>query len=157
MGVPAFHSKYVVDASIVVQWFVHHREGDFNKAQALRELHLRGQCQLVLPEFALLEVLNAIRYSRRAKEEDGAKAVELLQDLNLEVVSLTADHLRKANAISWAKEYKVHLFDAAYVAVAEVLGYPLITADKILLKKMKGHSIVLGLDELDFPQVKEEG
>lgn len=152
MGIPAYHPKYVVDASVVAQWFVHHKEGDLDQALSLRDLHLKGRCQLVLPEFALLEVLNAIRFSRRAKEEDGAKAVELLQDLNLEIIHLSWEQLRKANAISWAKEYKIPITDAAYVALAELLGYPYITVDEALLKKMKGHSIVLHLEELEFPQ-----
>ena len=151
MGIPVYHSKYVVDSSIVARWFVHQKKGDQDKAFSLRNWHLNRRCQLVIPGFALIEVLNAIRHSRRAKEEDGAKAIELLQDLNLEVIPLTWDHLRKANAISWAKEYKVPLYVAAYIALAESLGYPFLTSDEALLKKMKGHSIVLRLDELEFP------
>ncbi len=152
MGIPAYHEKFVIDVSIIAKWFVRPKEGEINKVVSLRDLHLKGQCQLVVPEFALLEILSAIRNRDRATEEDGAKAVELLQDLNLEVISLTTDRLRKTNAISWAKEYQVNIFDSAYVAVAEELGYPLLTTDKTLLKKMEGHSIVLDLDDLDFPQ-----
>jgi predicted nucleic acid-binding protein len=40
------------------------------------------------------------------------------------------------------------LYDAAYVALAEGVGFPLLTADEGLLKKMKGHSIVLRLRDL---------
>ncbi len=57
--------------------------------------------------------------------------------------------LRKTNAIAWA--YGVAVYDAAYVALAEDLGLPLITADEALLNKMKGHSIVLRLSDLEFP------
>ena len=64
----------------------------------------------------------------------------------MEVHTLSWDLLRKANAISWA--YKVALYDAAYVALAEGVGFPLLTADEGLLKKMKGHSIVLRLRDL---------
>jgi predicted nucleic acid-binding protein len=157
MGIPAYHEKFVIDTSIIAQWFVRPKEGELNKAISLRDLHLKGQCQLVIPEFALLEILSAIRSNNRATEEDGDNAVKHLKGLNLEIISLTTVLLRKTNAISWAKEYKVNIFDAANVAVAEELGYPLLTTDEIFLKKMKGHSIVLDLDELDFPQENKVG
>jgi predicted nucleic acid-binding protein len=99
-----------------------------------------------VPEFALLEVGNAIRYSARAGESDGAAALDLLRDLSIEIHALSWDLLRKANAISWA--YKIAMYDAAYVALAEGVGFPLLTADEGLLKKMKGHSIVLRLRDL---------
>jgi predicted nucleic acid-binding protein len=46
---------------------------------------------------------------------------------------------------AWA--YKITLYDALYVALAEQVGYPLITADEIMVKKLKGHSIVVPLQE----------
>jgi len=38
------------------------------------------------------------------------------------------------NAIAWA--YKVTIYNAIYVALAEQLGYPLITADELMVKKL---------------------
>jgi len=58
------------------------------------------------------------------------------------------DVLRKANAIAWA--YNLTWYDAVYVALAEVLGYPLVTADEALMRKMRGHSVVLRLKDLAF-------
>lgn len=55
-----------------------------------------------------------------------------------------------ANAIAWSCE--VTIYGALYVALAEKLGYPLITADDVMLRKLKGHSIVLPLRELKFRQ-----
>ncbi|MEE8120348.1 MAG: type II toxin-antitoxin system VapC family toxin, partial [Anaerolineales bacterium] len=56
--------------------------------------------------------------------------------------------LRKANAIGWA--YKITIYDALYVALAEQVGYPLITADEVMVKKLKGHRIVVPLRELEI-------
>jgi predicted nucleic acid-binding protein len=97
---------------------------------------------------ALLEVLNAIRFSPKADEEDGEMALETLHDIHLETKPPEVDLLRKANAIAWA--YKITLYDALYVALAEQVGYPLITADDVMVKKLKGHSIVVPLRELDI-------
>ena len=96
----------------------------------------------------MLEVLNAIRLSPKAKEEDGETALEALRDLHLETKPPEVDVLRKANAIAWA--YKITIYDALYVALAEQVGYPLITADEAMIKKLTGHSIVVPLRELEI-------
>jgi len=150
MPIPAYHTNYIVDASVAAKWFVRHPEKDVELAIALRSWHSKGRCRLVLPEFGILEILNAICNSPLGREQDGAKAIETLKGLNIQVEPLTWHCFRKANAIAWA--YKVPLYDASYVALAEVLGYPFLTVDDTLLKKMKGHSIVLDIRELEFPQ-----
>jgi predicted nucleic acid-binding protein len=146
--ISAHHAGYVLDASVLVKWFLHQQEGDRERALALRDLHISGRSTIFVPQLALLEILNAIRFSPRAKEEDGALALEALEDLHLETKPPDFGLLRKANAIAWA--YKITLYDALYVALAEQVGYPLITADEVMVKKLKGHSIVLPLRELDF-------
>ncbi len=146
--ISAHHARYVVDASVLVKWFLHQQEADRDRALALRELHISGRSTIFIPQLALLEILNAVRFAPKAKEEDGEMALETLHDLHLETKPLEVDLLRKANAIAWA--YKITIYDALYVALAEQVGYPLITADEVMVKKLKGHSIVVLLRELDF-------
>jgi predicted nucleic acid-binding protein len=146
--ISAHHAGYVVDASVIVKWFLHHQEADRDRALALRDLHISGRSTIHIPRLALLEVLNAIRFSPRADEEAGETALAALQDLHLEIKPDDVAVLRKANAIAWA--YKITIYDALYVALAEQVGYPLITADEVMVKKLKGHSIVLPLREVDF-------
>ena len=148
MKVPAYHAAYVLDASVAAKWFVRHQEKDRDKALALRARHVEGRIRLIVPEFALLELVNAIRYSPRGTEADGATALELLEPLRLQIERLSWDLLRKTNAIAWA--YRIAMYDAAYVALAELQGFPLITADDALLKKMRGHSIVVSLKDLNL-------
>jgi len=145
--ISAHHAGYVVDASVLVKWFLHQQEADRDRALALRDLHISGRSTIFIPQLALLEVLNAIRVSSKADEEDGEMALETLHDLHLETKPPEVDLLRKANAIAWA--YKITIYDALYVALAEQVGYPLITADEVMLKKLKGHSIVVPLRELE--------
>jgi predicted nucleic acid-binding protein len=146
--ISAHHARYVVDASVLVKWFLHQQEADRDRALALRELHISGRSTIFIPQLALLEILNAVRFAPKAKEEDGEMALETLHDLHLEPKPLEVDLRRKANAIAWA--YKITIYDALYVALAEQVGYPLITADEVMVKKLKGHSIVVLLRELDF-------
>ncbi|HJU64015.1 MAG TPA: type II toxin-antitoxin system VapC family toxin [Candidatus Binatia bacterium] len=146
--ISAHHAGYVVDASVLVKWFLHQEEADRERALALRELHISGRSTLFVPQLALLEVLNVVRFSPNAKEEDGELALEALQDLHLETKPAEPALLRKANAIAWA--YKITIYDALYVALAEQVGYPLITSEEAMIKRLTGHSIVLPLRELEF-------
>jgi predicted nucleic acid-binding protein len=144
----ATHPRYVLDASVAAKWFTRHDESERHKAIALRELHQSGRCTLVVTEFSILEILNAVRFSGRAEEADASRALGFLERLHLEIVPLDWELLRKATAIAWA--YQVALYDSAYVALAERQGYPLLTADEAMFRRMKGHSLVLRLQDLDF-------
>ena len=146
--ISAHHAGFVVDASVLVKWFLHEKEADRDRALALRDLHISRRSTLFIPQLALLEVLNAVRFSPKADEEDGEMALETLHDLHLETRPAELDLLRKANAISWG--YKITIYDALYVGLAEQVGHPLITADEVMVKKLKGHSIVVPLRELEF-------
>ena len=144
--IPAYHAGYVVDASVLVKWFM--EEEDRDRALSLRELHTSGRSSLFVSELTFLEILNALRYAPRANEEDGAEALHVLENLHLQVTPTNFDLLRKANAIAWA--YKITIYDALYVALAEQLGYPLITSDEAMVSKLKGHSIVVTLRDCEF-------
>ena len=146
MTVAAYHQGYVLDASVAAKWFVREGRADQDRALFIRERYMARQCRLLMPEFGLLEIANALRFSARAKEAEVASALELLHDLHLEIHQLSWDLLRKANAIAWA--YKIAIYDATYIALAEIVGFPLLTADEALLKKTRGHSIVLRLRDL---------
>jgi predicted nucleic acid-binding protein len=146
--ITAHHAGYVLDASVLVKWFLHQQEADRERALALRDLHISGRSKIFVPHLALLEILNAVRFSSTGGEEDGETALGALHDLHLEVKPPEFDLLRKTNAIAWA--YKITIYDALYVALAEQVGYPLITADEVMIKRLTGHSIVIPLNELEF-------
>ena len=146
--IPAYHAAYVVDASVAVKWFIKEREDDREAAFALRRRHIEGQSRMIVPELFLLEVPNAIKASKRATEDELSKVITTLHDLDLQIERHSWDVLRKANAIAWA--YNLTWYDGVYVALAEVLGYPLVTADEALMRKMRGHSILVRLKDLAF-------
>jgi predicted nucleic acid-binding protein len=139
----------VLDASVAVKWFTRHEEPDREKALNLRRMHQTGQCTLALPESGLLEILNAVRYSGGAQEGDVLEAADLLRRLHLEILSLDWNLLRDSAAVAWAST--VTLYDALYVALADRLDCPLITADEVLASKVKGHRLVRSLARFTAP------
>ena len=146
--IPAYHAGYVVDASVGVKWFVREREADREVALALRQRHIEGATRMIVPELFLLEVPNAIKAGRKSKEEELAEVLTTLADLEMQIERHTPRVLRKTNAVAWA--YRLTWYDAVYVALAETLGFPFVTADEALLRKMQGHSIVVRLRDLAF-------
>ena len=142
----AYHAGYILDASVAVKWFVERAEAERDRALALRARHAAGLVRLSVPVSFPLEVANALRFNHRFVEADVVAAVQTLEDIALDVRPLGYDLLSKTVAIAYA--YQLTLYDAEYVALAEALGRPLLTADEVLLKKMKGHSIVLRLKDL---------
>ncbi len=146
--IAAYHAGYVIDASVAVKWFIKEGEKDREAALAIRQRHITGRAQMIVPELFLLEVPNAIKAGRRSTEEELAQALEVLADLGIQVEGYSKEILRKTNALAWA--YKLTWYDAVYVAVAESLGFPMVTADEALVRKMRGHSIVLRLSDLVF-------
>lgn len=146
--IPAYHVGYVLDASVAVKWFAATAEVDRDRALALRQRHATGATRLVVPGSFPLEVVNALRFSHRFGERELIAAVESLEALALTVCPIEYDLLRSAVAI--ASAYQVTLYDAVYVGLAERRGLPLLTADEVLVNRMKGHSIVLRLRDMEF-------
>jgi predicted nucleic acid-binding protein len=110
----------VVDASALIDRLLGGRRGAAVD-QAV------GQSAMVAPSHVDLEVLNAMRRLVRAGEVHEDRAAEAAQDLReapLERVDIS-DLIPRI----WAWRSNLSAYDAAYVAVAEVLECPLVTAD----------------------------
>ena len=125
----AAEKKVVVDASVVVKWFLN--EVDSAKALELLDAHIAGNMLLIIPDLAFIEVMNVLRYKGKSIEEL-AKANRALWDLQLHVEKTSSFLLEKAAQV--ALKYDFSFYDALYVALAGLFGVPLITADKDLQK-----------------------
>lgn len=121
--------KKVVDASVVAKWFLD--EEDSGVALKLRADHLAGRVLIVVPELLFVGVMNALRYK---KSDEGflLKANDALWDIQLGVEKLGKKLMEKA--IETSIRHKVTLYDATYIAFANLHNAPLVTADKELEK-----------------------
>jgi len=121
--------KKVIDASIAVKWFI--KEEGRKAAINLRDMHIREEIVLVAPELIILEILNSLRYKNNDKEK--LKEInENLIKIQIEIVPLNKFLMEKA--IAAAVEYNLTIYDALYVAIAQINGIELITEDEKLLK-----------------------
>lgn len=121
--------KKVVDASVVIKWFVN--EQGSNAATELRNNHIKGDAFLIVPDLLFIEVLNALRY-KGATSKELSEVNEALWEMQFHVEKMNPFLLEKS--IQVALQYKLTLYDALYVAIAQTFGLPLVTEDAALLK-----------------------
>ncbi len=122
--------KFVVDASIVVKWFV--AEDLSDPARLL----LAQRNQFFAPGLLLAEFANTIwKKARRGDIADPQPHLDELSNLS-SLISLypTSALVNRASQISFAIDHPI--YDCLYLAAAEATDSPLITADKRLITKV---------------------
>lgn len=141
---PLYRAGYVMDASVIFKWYRH--EEDRGKALGLREGLAGGTMELHAPDLVLAEVGNALRYNREFTKSSAGSSLAELVELGLVLHCLDRDLLREANATAWDRG--LTFYDSLYVALARILGFPLVTADGEILRRLKGASCVVPLVHL---------
>lgn len=118
----------ILDASVMVKWFAEEEQSE--KAVALRDKHLREEVQIAVSEITFIEVLNALRYKKKDKEE--LKKVNAdMWNLQLKILQTNSACLDKTAEL--ALEHNLTLYDALYLALAEIHNLVLITTDSSLI------------------------
>ena len=128
--------RSVVDASVVVKWFV--EEEYSRESRLLRDAYAAGLVDLSAPTILPFEVVNALRYSGAFNEEELKEVAWILADLQIDLHGFeeVADR-----AIEIAVRRGLTVYDASYVALALQLDAPLYTADEKLLAKIASLNI----------------
>lgn len=121
----------VLDASVVIKWLLD--EGQSRRALGYLEEHVSGVNPVVVPELLFYEVANVVATGCRLTPKESQAGLGAILDLELESHHLEgADYLR---AVELAHKLGASVYDAAYVALAEKLSVPFVTADKKLQAK----------------------
>ena len=122
----------VVDASIVVKWFVPEQNSDL--ALKLRDAHVDGSVGLIAPDLVAYEVANALRYRADLSEKDYEKCIRSLFDFNIIMLAPSSRSIIDGSKL--AKRSDLTIYDAAYYEIARNLDCSLITADEQFFKKV---------------------
>jgi predicted nucleic acid-binding protein len=134
---------YVVDASVVVKWFL--PESDTAAADSLLETFLNNEADLIVPDVLLLEVASSL-WKRVVfpKELSANEATLVYRDLLTMPLSLIASETLAEPAFQLAMKHKHPVYDALYCTLALDRHCDFVTADQTLVNKFRG----------DFPFVR---
>jgi predicted nucleic acid-binding protein len=126
-----------VDASVAAKWtFVEEYSG---QARALLRLALEQQEPIVAPPLLPSEVANIIHQRLRQGQVQLDEARALLAQFLALPVALQAPETLYDRSLVLADQYNLPaVYDAHYIALAELLGATLWTADQRLLRALSG-------------------
>jgi len=136
--------EFVVDSSVALKWVL--AEPDSNAALVVRS-HV-----LAAPEILLVECANILWTKVRASQLDLEAAGRYYSAINVVPFELAADADLAFPAFTLALELNHPAYDCLYIALAQRLGVPLVTADRRLVAALRKRPappcIVRTLDEL---------
>ena len=135
---PQLAETLVVDASVAAKWHLTDEEYA-DKATLILTRFAQGQVELLAPDHIRYEVPSAITVATRGRkpritQEQGKEAIEEFLALGLKTVS---DGELILMAYLLVHQYGCALYDALYLALAQRLTLPFVTADHKLYQRVK--------------------
>ncbi|MBI2641187.1 type II toxin-antitoxin system VapC family toxin [Candidatus Roizmanbacteria bacterium] len=128
--------QIILDASVLIKLF-HPEEQDKIAERLLVEFNKR-KLSFVILDLALYEFVNALKFSKKARKEFILSALTSILDLNPEIISYSNEFMEKI--LDLLDKFTITLYDASFIAAAEMEKIPLLTADyKHHIKSMSKH------------------
>ncbi len=124
--------EIVVDASVVVKWFVEEELSD--KATIIRDKYVEGEIKIIAPEILPFEVLNTLYYKKLFSKNELKDICEALEGFSFELHSLRGEYSKKVAEIT--VENDITVYDASYIALAILKNTKVYTSDKKLIKRL---------------------
>jgi predicted nucleic acid-binding protein len=125
----------IVDASVILSAFF--PDDEQAQAQALIRDHVIGRVQLTAPDLLVYEVANAVIQARRQgriRDEQVEGILSSFEGLNIALKPVTWQRL-----LPLATRFDRSACDAAYLALAEATGQPLVTGDRRMYNAVHEH------------------
>lgn len=123
----------VVDTSVIYKWFTDTEEKR-DEAIALLINHLKKKELITVPDLLLYEITNAWATKTTLTQEEIEKNLTYLQSYGLKITPVTLSLVLKASKL--AKKYRISVYDASYIVLAQEKACTVITADEKLLNKV---------------------
>ena len=133
----------VLDASIILKLIF--EEQDTPLVLQLRENHITGEEKIAAPELLYYELANVLATKVLIPVKSASSA--LAEIFNLEIETFTLGVEEFLSSISISRKYRISVYDASYVVLAERLNCDFVTADAQLARKTKDMKFVRFLNK----------
>lgn len=129
----------LLDSSVVLKWF-RRDEVWRDVALQLRQAYIEGRMLIYVPDLLTYEIANVLRYKPDLSQGQVQAALNSLYDMQIRIVNGSREMIKEATHLAYL--YDVTVYDAAFMAIAEYLNVPFITADDKLSQKLRNASYV---------------
>jgi predicted nucleic acid-binding protein len=144
------NGAYVVDASVVVKWYLT-EEKAADKAASLYDPFYAGQVSLYAPALIIHEVPRSFHRAVRQHRINLDTALEYVSRFSRIQLTIVDPPETLSGAMRIAEEYRCNYYDACYLALADLLGLPFVFADDKLERQLAGRiAYALPLSLLDL-------
>ncbi|MGH9921603.1 MAG: type II toxin-antitoxin system VapC family toxin [Nitrososphaerales archaeon] len=140
--------KVVVDASVIVRWYVQEEWSD--SARRVRQDYEKGLVELIAPYLLFYEVSNSLRHSADLNANDVSDSMTSLINTQLDTRLLTKEDIEKT--VTLAFQFGITMYDAVYFALSQSIGVNFLTGDLKLYKKLGSDNVVL-LSDYDYSKI----
>jgi predicted nucleic acid-binding protein len=123
---------WVVDASVIIKWYV--PEGDYEAARAMRT----AETALAAPDLLFAETANIVWKLVRRCEMTSSRGIEIIEEIVAAPFITVSNQSLAQDALDLAIATGLSAYDASYVALAIRIDKILITADEKLVRKLTG-------------------
>ena len=120
----------VLDASVLLKWFKQEKYTEI--ATRIKDDFVNGVHEIVVPDLILYEITNAMRHDKRFDARLVKESLDNLIKMEIDIVIPSQDLISHAIEISYNNN--VTIYDAIYIALAELNNAVFITADEKLHK-----------------------
>jgi len=137
----------VLDASIILKMIF--EEQDTHLALQLRENHVTGKEKIAAPELIFYEIANVLATKTPLSVKSASSSLNEIFNLEIETFTLGMEEF--LSSMSFSHKYKISVYDASYMILADRLNCDFITADVILFRKIKDLKFIRLLEDVKLP------
>lgn len=134
------NTTIIVDTSVIIKWLL--PDEDDSLAIKIKNKFALKDVTITIPYLTYYEVSNVLAIAvkrKRINQEISKKLYNAFLDLEFTVYA-TKELFTRALIISL--ELDISSYDASYIALAEYLQIPFVTADRKLLNKVKNKFVI---------------
>lgn len=134
-------TTFVVDTSVIVQWFDSKDELHFIKAKKIFQDLQDGKINILIPSSLPLELLNTLLVGKKCTLKYADLAIRELFETTITIVEMSLPILEKTAQLM--EKYSMAAYDAYFLALAQYEDCKLISDDQKAHGKIKDGSVVM--------------